>query len=37
VIDRQRRRRLVAWLPLIESHDRAGNGMTELANAEVWI
>jgi len=38
VIDRQRRRRLVAWLPLIESRDRADDaGMADLAKAEVWI
>ena len=40
VIDRRRRRRhrLVAWLPLIESRDRADDaGMADLAKAEVWI
>jgi|SRR5271157_1419562 len=38
VIDRQRRRRLLFWLPLSESRDRADeSGMVDLARAEVWL
>ncbi len=38
VIDRQRRRRLVAWFPLIESRDHVdSDGMAELGKAEIWL
>ncbi len=38
VIDRQRRRRLFAWLPLSESRDGVYDaGMTGIARAEVWL
>jgi RNA polymerase sigma-70 factor, ECF subfamily len=37
ILDRQRRRRLIAWLPLAEHDVTDDAGMAELARSEMWM